>query len=187
MRALLISAALLLATGTAHAGERLIPGMWMPPAEFDKPYTGELTILRMATEQDIRDACPDPDWEKSFQGRSTACTRVAPPREQCWILIVSDQALKARHQNYAAVLRHELAHCNGWPVDHKGGKPVAIKDLVITMPQLPSSTKILPAYPPLVCMTPDWKSEPCASRRNEEVYKLPEVKATMPSLPWWIR
>jgi hypothetical protein len=167
--------------------ERLIPGMWMPPAEFDTPYTGELTILRMATEQDIRDACPDTDWEKSFQGRSTACTRVASPRKQCWILIASDQALKARHQNYAAVLRHELAHCNGWPTDHKGGKPVPLAGSAPAMPKLPPSTKVLPAYPPLVCLTPEWEPEPCASRRNEEVYKLPEVKATTPSLPWWIR
>ena len=70
--------------------------------------------------------------------------------------------------NYALTLRHELAHCNGWPADHPGAKKVQV-DTKVEMPKLPASTKELPAYPPIVCVTPDWKSEPCESRKAAAV------------------
>src|SRR5262245_18912079 len=95
MKKLLLAgvAALFLATGTAHSAERL--GVWLPPPQYDVPYTGELTIVRAATEQDIRTLCP----EINFGGfPATSCTMTPHnDRTRCYIFIASDKALKAAH------------------------------------------------------------------------------------------
>ena len=166
MKKLLLSsiAALFLVTGTAHA--RMLTSL--PPAEYDKPYEGELTIRRLATEQEIRNACPKVNWQANFQSHATACSLV-PSSTRCDIFIVNDRALKAVDMNYNVALRHELGHCKGWPGDHKGGKKVFI-DVLVAMPKLPPSTKELPAYPPAVCVTPDWNREPCENRETKDIW-----------------
>ena len=37
----------------------------------------------------------------------------------------------------------------------------------VAMPKFPASTRILPADPPVVCVTPDWKSESCENRKKD--------------------
>jgi len=157
-------AALLLVSGAAHARMRTS----LPPAEYDKPYEGELTIRRLATEQEIRTACPKVNWQANYQSHATACSLVWNAT-RCDIYIVGDRALKAADMNYNVALRHELGHCNGWPGDHKGGKKVFV-DLPVTVPKLPLSTKFLPAYPPVVCVTPDWNREPCENRETKDIW-----------------
>jgi len=154
--------ALLLATGTAHAGFLTS----MPPAEYDKPYMGELEIRRMVTDQDVRTLCPKA-WKARTQTRFPACSMHNATR--CEVYIVNDRGLKALGMNYALTLRHELAHCNGWPGDHPGGKKVPI-DTRVEMPKLPASTRILPAYPPVVCVSPEWQPEPCKDRESKDIW-----------------
>src|SRR5262245_39478942 len=48
----------------------------LPPVEHDKPYMGELTIRRTATEEDMRAACP----KAAFNHRALACSRVLKDR-----------------------------------------------------------------------------------------------------------
>ena len=88
--------------------------------------------------------------------------------------------MKRKRRDYAFMMRHELAHCNGWkhPKDTngkrfnvgdrwdeaEGGKWVAATTKA-SMPSLPVFTRILLASPPVICVTPDWKSEPCESRK----------------------
>jgi hypothetical protein len=149
-------AALFLATGTAQA---ISPGEHMtmfPPAQYDKPYDGELEIRRFSTEEELRQACHD--------SSIIVCT-ARTSDGHCHMFIMTDDLLKVKGFNYALALRHELAHCNGWPKDHPGGKWVRV-DTRVEMPKLPASTKELPAYPPIVCVTPDWKSESCKSRNT---------------------
>src|SRR5262249_16256458 len=43
---------------------------------------------------------------------------------------------------------------------------------------LPAVVRELPAYPPVVCVTPDWKPEPCKSRSASTVV----AKSTAPSM-----
>jgi len=158
---------LLLATGAAHAKTSKLPTVKviqfmtsLPPAEYDKPYTGELTIRRLATEQEIHTICPNYGDTSHY----TACAKHAVNSlEKCNIYVVSDLVLKRLSLNYNVALRHELGHCNGWGADHKGGRKVPV-DYPATMLQLPASTRILPAYPPIICVTPDWKQESCAKR-----------------------
>jgi hypothetical protein len=139
--------------------------MFMPPVKYDKPYTGELIIGRVATQQEIRALCPEYNKLKT---PATACTKT-PHNDatRCYIFIVSDQVLKTIGSNYALVLRHELAHCNGWPADHAGGKKISISTRV-ELPKLP--TKYLPLSPPTICVTPDWQPEPCESRATKDVW-----------------
>jgi hypothetical protein len=168
----------------AQAAGRI--GMWLPPAQYDGLYTGELTIRRVATMQEIRDLCPS----QNFNGLpATACTLRMRDASQCHIFVVSDKVLKAARVNYVSTLRHELGHCNGWPGDHKGGRLVPI-DYQSAMPKLPASTKYLPPYPPTACVTPEWKPISCDERKLDDFARSPttltEVTVTQ-NLPWWVR
>jgi len=155
-------AALFLTTGTAHA-EVL---MFMPPAKYDKPFTGgDLTIFRVATQQDIRDICLGFNKQKSLP--ATACSKTNQTT-RCYIFVLTDQALKTIGSNYAIVLRHELAHCNGWPEDHAGGKKVSMATRV-EMPKLPAF-RYLVLSPPTICITPDWQPESCEDRATKDIW-----------------
>jgi hypothetical protein len=85
-------AALLLATGTAHA---ISPGEHQtifPPVQYDKPYDGELEIRRFSTDDELRRACHD--------SSIIVCTaRTSDGR--CHLFIVTDDILKAKGFNYA--------------------------------------------------------------------------------------
>ena len=78
------------------------------------------------------------------------------------------KVLKAAGSSYAIVLRHELGHCNGWSGDHKKARWVFSNER-LAMPELPASARELPVYPPIVCVTPDWKQESCKDRKEVRV------------------
>jgi hypothetical protein len=134
----------------------------LPPIEYDKPYTGELTIIRFTTEADVLATC-------TVSKSRFACAKTpdeAVP-SHCVVVMLIDEKLKAYGDNYPALtMRHELGHCNGWDVDHKGERGPIFTDTHIEMPKLPASTKELPAYPPVVCITPAGKQESCNNRKN---------------------
>jgi hypothetical protein len=134
----------------------------LPPVEYDKPYTGKLTIRRLATEEGVFATCLKAG-EKKF---ACAAQPADNSHSYCNIYIANDNILKKFHYHYAFVLRHELGHCNGWSGDHKGGRKVFVNS-VTTVPSLPADAQILPTYPPLVCVTPDWKTEPCTERKPD--------------------
>ena len=63
---------------------------------------GDLAIWPVRTQQQVRNACPN---AKFNLGYALACAwRFS---ETCWIVMVPDD-------------HHEIAHCNGWPGDHRG-------------------------------------------------------------------
>ena len=108
----------------------------LPPAEFDIPYTGKLTIWRTKSEQALR-AILTPD-QATWSGLAAAAhNRKAPgtPATVCDIYVVEDAVLKARGHSLAFLLRHELGHCNGW-AGHDGGKKIWVA-APMKMPQLP--------------------------------------------------
>jgi hypothetical protein len=96
----------------------------VPPPEYDVPYKGEVTITVIPTQEEVALRCinapPLP--------RRLGCAfplpgknpRAVPPK--CEILIVPDKVFKGLDYTKAEIMRHELAHCNGWPGDHPGGK-----------------------------------------------------------------
>jgi hypothetical protein len=78
------------------------------------------------------------------------------------MFIAKDEIINPAGANRAAVLRHELGHCNGWSPDHTGARKVFMDE--VQGPELPKTTKWLRAYPPLACLKPDGTEEPCADR-----------------------
>ena len=142
---------------------------YIPPPEFDKPYTGKLIIRRFETEEEIERMC---------KGSSKyACAPHSIDLKTCYLFILNDSGLRRNHIPWAFVLRHELGHCNGWSKDHENKRKVQMVD--VKTPPLPPDTTILPQYPPVVCVTPEWKQEPCKDRNNTHSPQL-----ATPSLPF---
>jgi len=145
----------------------------LPPPQYDKQYDGELEMQRISTQAEIDRIC---DGTSHY-----ACTSRSRDGKRCWIFMATDDVLKQHGMQYAFALRHELAHCNGWHHPHpnalkgkhfqagdtwneaEGAKWVVIGNFK-TMPILPERTRILATYPPVVCVTPEWKEEPCKNR-----------------------
>jgi len=103
-------------------------GKWVwnfsPPAEYDKPYEGLLMFQRQKPE-DIKKLCAGQfacamvistyndgkQWAISQTGNRVGCIILLPP----------DNIIKAARQEPKDVIRHETAHCNGWPPNHPNG------------------------------------------------------------------
>jgi hypothetical protein len=81
---------------------------------------GNLAIWPVKTQQQVRDACPN---AKFNLGHALACAWRFPGGETCWIVMVPDDQIKAAGLPVELVKRHEIAHCNGWPGDHRGARP----------------------------------------------------------------
>ena len=183
-----VAALSVLSASAAHSGPRpqvivgkpriittTIVGLLSPPPKYDKPYEGELEIVFFSYEEDLLGAC------KGLGSGTHACTLASLDHKKCSIYASSEEFMKRKRRNYAFMMRHELAHCNGWkhPKDTngkrfnvgdrwdeaEGGKWVAATTKA-SMPSLPVSTRILLASPPIICITPDWKQEPCAKRQG---------------------
>jgi hypothetical protein len=150
----------------------------LPPAEFDKPYTGNLWIVYFESPEDVFAACHGESKSACISRPKNAPTD--QPLLTCTIMMLSDFTYRKQGRNPAVILRHELGHCNGWmhptrkelladpSLLTKGqfGRLVA-DDQSVAMPVLPPSTKRLPtssASSP-ICVTPEWKEEPCKSRQ----------------------
>jgi hypothetical protein len=152
-----------------------------PPSKYLVPYEGNLEIQYFSDYKTLLDACPH-----SLDGASTgstisACTKPSINHKTCTIYVLTEETQKRISANLARTLRHELAHCNGWyhPVATKqflegdiwpeaeGAKWVR-SSIKVPMPKFPASTRILPASPPVVCVTPDWKQEPCSDRKYKD-------------------
>ena len=82
----------------------------LPPKEFDYPYEGELTVNRLSRKQ-IQMQC----W--SARSTSTtmllACSR-AYTSTRCEVWMMAKDDLDQLGWSDDIVMRHELAHCNGW-------------------------------------------------------------------------
>jgi hypothetical protein len=90
-----------------------------PPAEYDHLYTGNLTIERVADPAAVQAQCPN-------LKEPVGCAKHAKDFSWCKVYVVSDAFInkypaerrKLFGYSYENFLRHELAHCNGWPGDH---------------------------------------------------------------------
>jgi hypothetical protein len=95
------------ASGSARGGTPL-----EPPARYDHPFAGSLTIVKFDKRSVSREC------SKAFDGR-----KVRPDAAGCAILISDTEcviylATRTKRAPLADILRHEIAHCNGWPGDH---------------------------------------------------------------------
>jgi hypothetical protein len=92
----------------------ILPRIMLPPPEFDHAYAGKLTVLKEDNYVFIRHVC-------SETANPIACSfrtfdSVSGVTISCLIMLGPDV------WNDERVLRHERAHCNGWPGDHPGAR-----------------------------------------------------------------
>jgi hypothetical protein len=84
-----------------------------PPERFDHPYPGDVQINLMDS-RFVGKKCRE--W---CAGRSPAdavgCAWVADDSARTCVVVIAARTKKAPIE---AILRHEIAHCNGWPADH---------------------------------------------------------------------
>jgi hypothetical protein len=88
--------------------------MYLPPVEFDRPYTGKITVETVTKDQLLAQCA-------AATQRSLGCSFPIPGR--CRIILVDEASIKAVGWTVEAMLRHERAHCNGWTQDHPGKRP----------------------------------------------------------------
>jgi hypothetical protein len=95
----------------------------LPPVKYDYPYRGKLTV-KYGTMSQLWSWCGGP--RVPFY----ACAHSRGP--SCSIYIVHVGTKVGRGNNYRitdhawtrSTLRHEIAHCNGWPGNHPGERLV---------------------------------------------------------------
>ena len=92
---------------------------WNPPARYDHPYSGELTVRYLTPEQ-VFPECARMLAEVNGSDRGTypgmrGCSVRTEKGTKCSVVVVDRTWKKATPE---AILRHEIGHCNGWPFEH---------------------------------------------------------------------
>jgi hypothetical protein len=86
----------------------------LPPVEFDHPYSGEVVITKWNDYTLLRSICKDVPTALGCSLRTYNGATGAPI--SCLIMLGP-----AIHNDERA-LRHEMAHCNGWPGNHENAR-----------------------------------------------------------------
>jgi hypothetical protein len=89
----------------------------LPPELYDHPYTQPMMVTRVDSVEEVRTLCKTPlSW-------GYGCAYRFPG--WCHIIIAGDDILEKAGVTREIVMRHENAHCNGWPKDHFGARVLA--------------------------------------------------------------
>ena len=94
----------------------------LPPLKYDRPYTGELVVMRIASQKDMTLMCPPTTFRLKACAQHTLTKRPDGSWTKCNILLPPDSVIIAAGYSVDAVYRHELGHCNGWGDEHKGAR-----------------------------------------------------------------
>src|SRR5438067_711306 len=86
----------------------------LPPPEYDKPFTGKLTEIRVPPET-MRAICP-----KTIFPLTLACAYPTRDRSECVLIMLSDELIKSHGWDPNVIRMHEQSHCGGCPRDHPG-------------------------------------------------------------------
>jgi hypothetical protein len=123
----------------------------MPPTEYDHPYSGsgDLRVTDAVSQDDVRGLCVGAVWPK-VGALGCSMKKVWG----CHVVLAPEADLKRVGLTRGLTLRHEIAHCNGWPADHRGALP--IEDWALMDPEeaphkappQPSAAAQLPASRP---------------------------------------
>jgi hypothetical protein len=84
----------------------------LPPEQYDHPYTGEIFLTRKDSTDDVRRLCKLPT--------SMGAGLLVPLQQLVLDHHSLPMMLEAAGFTQEVVMRHETAHCNGWPKDHPG-------------------------------------------------------------------
>lgn len=75
----------------------------MPPAEYDRPYNGSLEI-QYADPRDVSGLCG--------MGRLVRACAITS-KDHCRVIFPRDVGIYSK-KTLTLMMRHEIAHCNGW-------------------------------------------------------------------------
>jgi hypothetical protein len=99
----------------------------LPPMEYDYPPNGDVIIQRGDKEK-MEKECPKTPYPITFAcAFRLAGTPKGKPWPYCRIVIANADILRDAPWSYETILRHEFGHCNGWPKDHKGARPLGAR------------------------------------------------------------
>jgi hypothetical protein len=89
----------------------------LPPLEYDQPFTGKITIIEADNQKEVQRLC-------NISSPRIACSRRNLTREWCFIIKISNAALRGLGWNPDHIMRHEHAHCwtPGWSQAHEGAR-----------------------------------------------------------------
>jgi len=110
-----LAALVLLGWSSAFAGVN--DPTWKPPRRFDHAFAGKLTIKRLP-QREVERACRALFVKHKIPVGSVTSWRgcsLPVSKRSCTIIVVNKTFMRATP---AAVIRHEVGHCNGWPANH---------------------------------------------------------------------
>jgi hypothetical protein len=87
----------------------------LPPEHYDYFFSGPIEIIRVDTPEQLKLACNRPD------GNPMGCAQRIG--ELCRIRMLPNEFYRTRQVPPEMILRHEMAHCNGWAGNHPGARP----------------------------------------------------------------
>ena len=94
----------------------------LPPVQYDRPYNGQLLVMKLASNKDAELICPP----TTFPVKACAVHPMTKRKDGSWtscvIYMPVDAVILEAGYTPDAVYRHELGHCNGWADDHKGAR-----------------------------------------------------------------
>src|SRR5262245_13448484 len=103
-RTILATLALMLSSACAQ-GQNWGATAILPPAEFEHPYPGELTITRVPNEDTVRAICY---WATFTTGRAMGCS-IRTGMVRCQIYIAADEVLAIVGLDYETTLHHVIS------------------------------------------------------------------------------
>jgi len=89
----------------------------LPPPEYDRPYTGRLTVDTVPTQRALAEICPQ---AAARAPNIIGCAFRSHDGSHCRVVLVAEAVIVALGATRAKILRHEIGHCNGWPGHHPG-------------------------------------------------------------------
>jgi len=123
MKKLLLTsiAALLLATGAAHAQtvSEAVKNFTLPPVEYDKPFGGKLEEVVVKSREEMDASCKRIGL--SLPNVPLGCGKLLAA-DHCVIYLARDEVNRSVGLTTDLVRRHEVGHCNGWSKEHPGGR-----------------------------------------------------------------
>jgi hypothetical protein len=106
-----------------------VPGL--PPVEYDKPFTGRYTEIRVGATV-MGYVCPKTPWPVTLgcavHDTQRDSERITVPATECIVYIANDDILEKAGWSYDILMRHERAHCHGWPQSHPGARMAFTKE-----------------------------------------------------------
>jgi hypothetical protein len=99
----------------------------LPPVEYDKPFAGTYSEIRVGAVI-MATVCPKTPWPVTLgcaihnTKRDSTGERIVAPATECVVYIADDDILARAGWSYDILMRHERAHCHGWPQSHPGAR-----------------------------------------------------------------